>query len=195
VNPVLAEFLDLLGRQPDIAVLSSREAGGVVRAGLSARGERATLVANAALPPVTRTREGKRYGAYSIVQDGHPDWIKGDDPTECVAHVLSWFDGLESRTPGPVRLADLSRLTDGEGERPGVEAVMAEMVERSAMRVTGAGQLTSLDGRHLVCVEADGAAIRVLDGGASFSVTARTIGICAAAVLGFTDGLSRDSDG
>lgn len=192
--PVLAEFLDLLGRQPHVAVLTSIETGGVVTAELSARGERATLVANPALPPVTRTRAGKQYGAYVIVQDGYPDWIKGDDPTECVAHVLGWFDGLGSRTPGPARVADLSRLTDGEGERPGVVAVMAEIVARSTLRVAGAGHLTSLDGRHLVLVEADGAAIRVLDGDASFSVVARTVGICAAAILGFVDGLSLESD-
>ena len=158
VIPVLAEFLELLGRQPNVAVLTSRELDGVVWAEVSAHGKLATLVGNAESSPVTRTRKGlKQYGAYSILQDDYPDWIKGDDPSECVAHVLGWFDGLEARVPGPVRRVDLSRLADGEGERPGVDAVMAEIANRSSLRVTEARRMTSLDGRHMIFVEADGA--------------------------------------
>jgi hypothetical protein len=40
----------------------------------------------------------------------------------------------------------------------------------------------------------DGPAILIVDGIASFSVTAGSVGVCAAAILGFTDGLSLESD-
>lgn len=139
--PVLADFLDLLARQPETEV-ASRELDGVVWSEVTRSGVRALIVANAALPPVSHSRNGQKgYGAYSIVQDDYPDWIKGDDPFECVAHVLGWFDGLAARTPRrAMALTDLTRLSHGEVERPGVDAVIAEMERRSALRVTGFGR-------------------------------------------------------
>jgi hypothetical protein len=121
-------------------VPSVREVDGLVVAEITCGGERATLVANASLPPVTRTRSRRpEYGAYTIHQLDYPDWIKGNDPAECVAHVLGWFDGVEARLPGRIRTADLSRLSAGTGERPQVGAVMAEIANRSALRVTAWG--------------------------------------------------------
>ena len=70
------------------------------------------LLANLALRPGTTTRKGRKQYAYTIHQE-RPDWIKGDNPAECVAYVLAWFDGFESRVAGSVRRADLRGLTDG----------------------------------------------------------------------------------
>ena len=53
---VLADFLALLSRQPDTAMSAVREAKGVVVARVTCGGLTAGLVANAGLPPVSRTR-------------------------------------------------------------------------------------------------------------------------------------------
>lgn len=192
---VLADFVALLERQPDTTVSAIQEADGVVVARVTRGGLSASLVANAGVPPVSRTRTGaKQYGAYSIVEI-RPDWIKGDDPAECVAYVVGWFDGLRGRdSQRRHAAADLRRLTDGALHRVDAAAVMGEIGNRAAWRRTGPSQMTLLDGRHRIRLEGHGSAIHVADGTASYSVTAGTVGTATAAVLGFTDGLSLEAD-
>lgn len=197
MNPILAALLTRIGAEAGFGVQDIQEANGVVVAEIVDGSRTATLVAGAENPPMIRGRRNHRsYGAYIIVDDGYGDWVKGDDVDECVAYILAWFRGREFRgSVSNPRSASLT-LIPGESsfQQPILDSIRRELPERSSLREGERGTFLSPAGGFEARVELIGRLVRVTSAGGRLDIDAPTNGARAAAVLGFLDGCSSDSD-
>lgn len=190
-------FIRALAGVPDLLVDRVRTQEGIVTARVSHRGTSAVLVCNRFDPPFRLDRSGRKlYGTYVIIDQGYGHWVKGDDAKQCVAYTLGWLNGRELRvakgltslhldTAGwaydgidPVRMPDLVR----------------EISERSSLRPISEAALASPDQSVLLCLLISDGLVHASVGRFSLILSAASVRVAAATLLGFADSVTGGSD-
>lgn len=192
----LAGLLRLLGQEPSLLVDGVRDSSGTLVVDLVFLGTHsATLIANVEAASMYRDRRGgKHYGAYQVLDVGYGDWIKGDTAEECAAYVVAWLSG-RFMIPDPLGATYLDSSMGGvPRSQPDLAEIGCEIGRRSSLRTSTTRILTSLNGELSVSLDLDGELVVGLAADRHFVVRAPSDELRSAAILGFLDGCSTDSD-
>lgn len=198
MNATFEEFLDVLASFTQATVGQATRTDSTLVFDVSYAGASASLVAHSDAPPFVRNREGhKLYGAYTILDRGYGDWVKGDDGLECASYVLSWLLGRAAGgaigVPTEINLGDLARGVSAMP--PNLDGITEELSKRSALRRVSRDRLRSLDGSLTLQLDVRDFLLVGVAGSHGFEITAPSDGILCGAVLGFLDGSTEGSDG
>lgn len=201
MSEVLDELRSWLRLDPVIQLASEQSTRDTLIVELRAGDHDAFLIASMGAPPSNASSTGPaRYGSYVISAGGYGDWIKGNDAEECGVYIRSWFLGLEHQLHSVATVTVLpSAHGHGSPSRSRVaslDALLNEIAGRSALEHRpGDNALRAPDGSGVMFSPRDADSfIGATATGVEFVVGRDRLGVLAAAVLGFLDGLSDESD-
>ncbi|MFS0867591.1 hypothetical protein AB3M83_09730 [Microbacterium sp. 179-B 1A2 NHS] len=123
--------------------------------------------------------------------------MKGDNAAECAAYISAWFQGLMSKRQSSASSIEMVTGRSGSGFEPvALEGLIDEILSRSMLKRAShdAARLTSPHRNEAVRLRVFESGGLVESRGRRFYVAGVDGGLQAAAIVGYLDGSSDDTD-